>query len=196
MNARPCSGLVICPLPRLDGLEPRITTIDSGAIELTYPGRPSAPSFVPVFAAADGVIDHSDRLPGGATLQLEHPGGWATRYAELQHLLTSPQVGRRKVRVLAGDVLGHVRRSDLRLRFTMFRMTEGGWTEVDATERVHAWSLLPWFTEPAPWLLEPISPAPTPTAARGDPSLRSDVEPGGASLDRTIRSERGVLVPS
>jgi hypothetical protein len=191
VNARACSGLAICPLPRLDGLEPRITTIDAGAIELTYPGRPTAPCFVPVFAAANGVIDHSDRLPSGATLQLKHPGGWATRYTELQHLLTRPQIGRRKVRVLAGDVLGHVRRSDLRLRFTMFRMTEDGWIEVDATEPAHAWSLLPWFTEP-----EPISPAPTPPAARGDPSLRSDIEPGGAALDRTTRSERAVQVRS
>jgi hypothetical protein len=64
----------------------------------------------------------------------------------------------------------------------MFRMTEDGWIEVDAREPVHGWSLLPCFTEPAPWPIEPISPALTPTAARGDPSLRSDVEPGGAAL--------------
>lgn len=61
-------------------------------------------------------------------MDVEHAGGWMTRYAALQHLLTTPgNHRRRRARVHAGDVLGHARRSDLRVRFAVFRLTDDGW---------------------------------------------------------------------
>ena len=57
---------------------------------------------------------------------------------------------RRKVRVRAGDVLGHARRSSLRIRFGLGRLTDGDWTAVDAAEAIHTWALLPWFSQPTP----------------------------------------------
>jgi len=176
-------------LPRLDGLEPRIAAVGPGSVELSYPGRATAPSFVPVFVAMDGVVACAGRQRDGATVDLEHEGGWMTRYAALQHLLTAPADRRRRqTRVRAGEVLGHARRSDLRVRFALFRLTNDGWIAVDPIEQVRSWSLVPWFTEPT-------SRAPIQRAARGDPGGAS-AESIGAALDRTIRPKLPTLVRS
>ena len=145
----------ICPLPRLDGINPSILpTHDQartdGLIQIGYPDRTSSPDFVPVFAHQDGIITFAVRAEQGTTLCLDHPGGWSTQYSELEHVLalsTDRFRRRRKVRVRAGDVLGHLR-SSLRIRFGLSRMVDGEWMVIDPAELIHAWPVLPWFVEP------------------------------------------------
>lgn len=106
-----------------------------------------------MFAARDGVIAYAGTASGSPTICLDHAGGWSTQYAELEHVLAMPTDRfrrRRKVRVRAGDVLGHARRSSLRIRFGLERLTDGESTAVDHAEAMHTWSLLPWFIDPTP----------------------------------------------
>jgi hypothetical protein len=145
----------VCPLPRLDGVNPSfLLTRDrartDGLVQIGYRDRASSPDFVPVFAAQDGIITYAVRAEQGTTLCLDHPGGWSTQYSELEHVLalsTDRFRRRRKVRVRAGDVLGHVRGS-LQVRFGLSRLIEGEWVVIDPVEFLHAWSILPWFAEP------------------------------------------------
>jgi hypothetical protein len=145
----------IWPLPRLDGVNPAILpTHDQprtdGLVQIGYPDRTSSPDFIPVFAPQDGIIKYAVHAEQGTTLCLDHPAGWSTRYSEFVHVLALSADRcwrRRKVRVRAGDVLGHVR-SSLRIRFGLSRLFDGTWVAIDPAEVVHTWSLQPWFAEP------------------------------------------------
>jgi murein DD-endopeptidase MepM/ murein hydrolase activator NlpD len=148
----------IWPLPRLDGVAPSITSLPGQirgdrVVDLDYHGRTSSPSFVPVFAAQDGIITYAARTDRGATICLDHPGSWSTQYEELEHVLvmtTDRFRCRRKARVRAGDVLGHARRASLRIRFALSQLTDGKWVVVEPAELMHTWSVLPWFADPSP----------------------------------------------
>lgn len=155
-NASRLDRTWVWPLPRLDGIAPRILPPSKGAaadrIELGYPGRSSAPAFVPVFAARDGVIAFVGRAEGRPTICLDHAGGWSTQYAELAHVLamrTDRFQRRRKVRVRAGDVLGHARPDALRVRFALGQLVDGEWSLVDPADAMLTWALVPWFTDGA-----------------------------------------------
>lgn len=145
----------IWPLPRLDGVNPSILPTHDhvrtdGLVQIGYPDRTSSPDFVPVFAVQDGIITYAVRTDQSTTLCLDHPAGWSTQYNELEHVLalsTDRFRRRRKVRVRAGDVLGHVR-SSLRIRFGLSRLIDGEWVASDPAELIHAWPILPWFAEP------------------------------------------------
>ena len=50
----------------------------------------------------------------------------------------------------AGDVLGHARRSSLRVRFSLAQLGESDWVVADPTEPMHTWSVLPWCDESTP----------------------------------------------
>jgi hypothetical protein len=121
----------IWPLPRLDGVNPSILSQDPTSADrisqIGYPDRTSSPEFVPVFAAQDGIITYAVRAEQGTTLCLDHPVGWSTQYRDLEHVLalsTDRFRRRRKVRVQAGEVLGHLRNS-LRIRFGLTRLVDG-----------------------------------------------------------------------
>ncbi len=147
----------VWPLPRLDGAAPRILTTAGGpspdGVELGYPGRSRSPGLVPVFAAQNGVVTYASNAAGGSVLSIDHAGGWSTHYSELEHALARPTDRfrrRRKERVRAGDVIGHARRSTLRIRFGLSRLTEDGFVEQDPAVWMLAWSVLPWFAKAAP----------------------------------------------
>jgi hypothetical protein len=147
----------VWPLPRLDGVAPCVlTSIDDSSqdsVDIGYVDRCSAPSLVPVLAAHDGVITYAGTGNGSPTVCLDHAGGWSTQYADLEHVLamsTDRFRRRRKTRVRAGDVLGHARRSSLRVRFGLTQLAESGWLVTDPTEPMHTWSVVPWFAEPTP----------------------------------------------
>jgi murein DD-endopeptidase MepM/ murein hydrolase activator NlpD len=144
----------IWPLPRLDSVNPSILspgpTRTDGIIQIGYPDRSSSPEFVPVFAAQDGIITYAVRTEQSTTLCLDHPAGWSTQYGELEHVLalsTDRFRRRRKVRVRAGDVLGHVR-SSLRIRFGLSRLVDGEWAAINPAALIHTWIIQPWFAEP------------------------------------------------
>jgi hypothetical protein len=121
-------------------------------VEIGYPGRSSSPPLVPVLAARDGVITYAGSPKGCPTVCVDHPGGWSTQYADLDHALAMPTdrfCRRRKTRVRAGDVLGHARCSAPCIRFSLARLDDTGWSIVDPTAPMHTWSVLPWFAEPA-----------------------------------------------
>lgn len=147
----------VWPLPRLDGaapgiIEPAREHSPPDGIAIGYPGRSSSPCLVPVFAAQDGVVTYAGSTASGSTLCIDHVGGWSTHYSELEHLLARPTDRfrrRRKERVRAGDVVGHARRATLRIRFGLSRLTEDGCIEQDPASWMPAWSMLPWFAEPA-----------------------------------------------
>lgn len=109
-------------------------------------------SLVPVFAVQDGVVTYASNAAGRSTFSIDHAGGWSTHYSELEQVLARPTDRfrcRRKERVRAGDVIGHARRSALRIRFGLSQLTEDGCVAQDPDARMHAWSVLPWFAEPA-----------------------------------------------
>ncbi len=148
-------GPWVWPLPRLDGVAPCVlASIDEtrrDSVDIGYAGRSESPGFVPVLAAHDGVITYAGTANGSPTVCLDHAGGWSTQYADLEHVLAQPTDRfrrRRKTRVRAGDVLGHARRSSLRVRFGLARLGDSGWVIADPTEPIHTWSVLPWFDEP------------------------------------------------
>ena len=143
------------PLPRLDGASPCILTPTDpllDTIEIGYQDRSSSQERVPVLAVHDGIIPYAGTGADGATICIDHLGGWSTQYSELEHLLARPTDRfrrRRKQRVRAGDVIGYASRSELRIRFALSRLTDDGCVAVDPVASMPAWSMLPWFTEPA-----------------------------------------------
>jgi murein DD-endopeptidase MepM/ murein hydrolase activator NlpD len=142
----------IWPLPRLDGAQPRVLPPRGDRlVQLGYDDRISSSGFVPVFAPQAGVITYAVRADQRTTLCLDHPGGWSTQYGDLETvvaLATDRFSRRRKVRVRAGDILGHLRTS-LRLGFDLSRLIDGEWTTVEPSEVAHTWIAQPWFAEPA-----------------------------------------------
>jgi hypothetical protein len=147
----------VWPLPNLDGVRPCILPTQDpactdGAVLIGYPDRTSSRDLIPVFAPQDGVITFAMRADRGAELALDHPAGWSTQFKGLEHVIaasTDRFRRRRKVRVQAGEVLGHVRTS-LQLRFGLSRLVDGEWIAVDPGAVVHAWPVLPWFADSAP----------------------------------------------
>lgn len=148
----------VWPLPRLDGAAPCILAagpLPADGIDLGYADRSWSLSLVPVFAAQDGVVTYASNATGGSTLSIDHAGGWSTHYSELALVLARPTDRfrrRRKERVRAGDVIGHARRSVLRIRFGLSELTEDGCVSRDPSARLHAWAVLPWFAELTPRL--------------------------------------------
>jgi hypothetical protein len=145
----------IWPLPRLDGLAPRIlaSTRDVAPedVELGYQGRAWSLVLVPVFAAREGIVTYAGTGAHGRTVCIDHAGGWSTQYAGLGHVLTRPTDRfrkRRKERVHAGDVIGYAPRSPLRIRFSLSRWSDDACATVDPDTCMHAWSALPWFADP------------------------------------------------
>jgi hypothetical protein len=148
-------SLWVWPLPRLDGAAPCVLAaggLPADGIELGYPDRLWSPGLVPVFAAQDGIVTYASNAAGSSALSIDHAGGWSTHYSELEHVLARPIDRfrcRRKERLRAGDVIGHARRSALRIRFGLSELTDDGCVARDPAARLHAWAVLPWFAEPA-----------------------------------------------
>lgn len=191
----------IWPLPRLDGVDPTIVspsgpTQPDGVVEIGYHHRCSSPCLVPVLAVQDGIVTYAARGNQGATISVDHPGGWSTQYEHLEHVLVvTPRRRRysRKTRVRAGDVLGHAWRSPLHVRFAVSQLVEGERIAIDPMEQIRTWSVLPWFTEPdlpAPSCVQ----RPRRSLPPGSPGQLS--ESGRASMDRTIQLDLGRRVPS
>jgi hypothetical protein len=143
----------VWPVPRLDGiaphiLEPAASHAALDGVVIGYPGRSFSPNLVPVFAAQDGVVTYAGTTATGSTLCIDHEGGWSTHYSELEHLLTRPTDRfrrRRRERIRGGDVIGHVRRSTLQMRFALWQLNGDECTVQDPTAHMLGWLLLPWF---------------------------------------------------
>jgi hypothetical protein len=141
---------LICPLPRLDGVEPQICMRDTTTIELGYPGRTKVPPFVPVFAMAPGRVRREEGAPPGYVVQLTHAGDRATHYCGLGLVLALHRARRKPVGVRTGDVLGYMDRERPYIRVELLRRSPEGWRTMDPLDEVIGWSFLPWFTDPRP----------------------------------------------
>lgn len=152
----------VWPLPRIGDREPIVRSIKSGSHPhalIEYPKGYSAQSYVPVFAVHDGVITFAGKATftcEGSTFArysmcLDHPGGWSTRYGDLEHMFSLPVdrfARRRKQRVRAGDVLGYASRAPLCLSFELWRSEHDSYEPVDPAKHMPSWLVLPWNENP------------------------------------------------
>jgi murein DD-endopeptidase MepM/ murein hydrolase activator NlpD len=146
----------VWPLPGLNGTPPRLLPhVDPERvdIDLGYRDGTSLPRFVPVFAARDGAVTFVGKLAtGGYGVSIEHPGGWCTQYAGIEHMfVAATSRRRRKTRVRAGDVLGYARGTDaFRVRFALLRITDEETDEFEIVDPscLSCWLQLPWHDEP------------------------------------------------
>lgn len=151
----------VWPLPRLDGATPRVLSFwepSQGSVDIGYQDRATERSPVPVFAVQDGIVSYAATATDGALVCLDHAGGWSTQYSILEHLPIRPTDRfrrRRKERVRAGDLIGHVRRSTPRIRFALSRLVDDESATQDPFAWMTEWSMLPWFDEAAP--VDPLS---------------------------------------
>lgn len=112
LDSQPCSPSPVAPLPALNGCAPIAvpSRCKSSGIDLAY--EHEMPAFVPAFAVSNGVIAYAGKEPqGGYAMIVDHGNGWATYYANLEHMFarsTSTWARARAERVKAGDVLGYV----------------------------------------------------------------------------------------
>ncbi|MBX3156780.1 MAG: M23 family metallopeptidase [Deltaproteobacteria bacterium] len=126
--------------------------------EIVYDDHPAS-HFVPVLAVQDGVITYA----GGVTIEcagkkvrrysiaLDHPGGWSTRYGDLEHMFSMPVdrfAKRRKQRVRAGDVLGYASRDPVHVGFELWRCDDEGCGPVDPAKYLRDWLVRPWSDTP------------------------------------------------
>lgn len=151
----------VWPLPKIDDLRPSLLSdaIEAQHRSVGYETTKPLPRFVPVFAPHDGVISFAGKSTitcEGRTfnryqLWLDHAGGWATRYGNLEHMFATPTdryaTGRR-ARVRKGDVLGYASPSPLELWFELWRHDEHGFTAVDLADYLRTWTALPWSEHP------------------------------------------------
>ncbi|MEP6864085.1 MAG: hypothetical protein ABJE66_25890 [Deltaproteobacteria bacterium] len=141
----------VCPLPELNGCRPARPTLaaDGSHVELAYTDKHTLPRFVPVFAAHEGVITYAAKSGATHVICLDHPGGWSTQYANLEHMFIVPTDRfrrRRKVRVHAGDVLGYAAGPSVLIRFTLARLVDEdeACAAIDPRDHMQRWLVLPW----------------------------------------------------
>lgn len=108
-SARP-----VWPLPSLAGRDPVAIPRSPKfpGVDLAYARDDEhlMPDGVPALAVTDGAITYAGKQSFGHSLVIDHGNGWATYYANLEHMLAAPTAGRRgpRERVKAGDALGYV----------------------------------------------------------------------------------------
>ncbi|HEU0029887.1 MAG TPA: M23 family metallopeptidase [Kofleriaceae bacterium] len=133
--------------------------IDARRPNVGYETTKPLPRFVPVFAPHDGVILYAgkititceDKTFNRYQLWIDHGGGWATRYANLEHVFATPtdRFDRgRKARVRAGDVIGYANPSPLELGFELWRCDDETFGPIEPHDYMHTWIALPWSEHP------------------------------------------------
>jgi hypothetical protein len=137
----------VWPLPEVDGVAPRILTHQgspvSDRVEIGYAVDASAKEPIPVLATQSGIVAYAS----DSTLCIDHADRWSTQYDNLNHVLVWPTDRfrrRRKERVRAGDVIGHLSRSRPRLGFMLSRWTDNEFRAMDPASWMRAWSVLSW----------------------------------------------------
>lgn len=139
------------PLAPLGARQPLVVAEhanDRHAIDLGYaPTDQDGALIVPVHAAHSGTVAAALAERGSFIVVLddhEHAreAAYATRYAQLSHLrvaATDGLDGRARERVAAGDVIGFITRSPLRLRFELWRWDGRNCIPVDPYPALTSW---------------------------------------------------------
>ena len=150
---RPKQTEAVWPLPQIETVAPTIvgaaasrTTVDVG-----YVHQCALPRVVPALAVNDGIIAYAGKQHHGHAVLVDHENGWATYYANLEHVFTQPTSQRRgrAERVKTGDVLGYVGApapgKPRCLWFELWRLGDDRhYTQVDPSEHMKSWLVLPW----------------------------------------------------
>lgn len=112
------------------------------------------PNLVPAFAVRDGVIAYAGKMGDGHAMIVDHRDGWATYYADLEHMFATPtaSVVSSTERVRGGQVLGYVgapQRGQMKcLRFELWKRDDHArFDAVDPTHHLRSWALVPWTDE-------------------------------------------------
>lgn len=112
------------------------------------------PDMMPAFCVGDGVISYAGKQSHGHSLVVDHCNGWATYYANLEHMfaLTTTRGRARRERVKAGDVLGYIGAAVLGemkcLHFELWKLGEDSHFEpVESLGHMRSWRVLPWTDE-------------------------------------------------
>ena len=146
----PIRNADVWPLPSIGGELPHVEHSRDGA---SFSYEPCAnvrlPSFVPVFAVSDGVVEYAGKAHETHTMVLDHGDGDRSVYAGLAHLFVMPTTTHRlPQRVKAGDVLGYLAptsQPECALRFTLMRSDGAGhFRSIDPADAMHSWAVLPW----------------------------------------------------
>lgn len=112
------------------------------------------PDMMPAFCVGDGVITHAGKQGHGHALVVDHCNGWASYYANLEHMFALPtkrgRAGRERVR--AGDVLGYIGSAmpgEMKcLHFELWKLGDDSHFEpVESLAYMHWWRVLPWSDE-------------------------------------------------
>lgn len=126
------------------------------------------PNSVPCFAVGDGVIAHAGKQAHGYAVIVDHQNGWATYYANLEHMFAIPTnrgARARAERVKAGDVLGFVGSAQPGtmkcLHFELWKLGDDNhYANVAPLQHMASWLVLPWTDG-----LKPTDSAEFPAAA-------------------------------
>lgn len=172
----------VWPLPSLNGRDPVV--IERGSkfpgLDLAY-ARPNEteliakyplgpngtathfmPDLLPTFCVGDGVITYAAKQSHAYALVVNHDNGWATYYANLEHMFAMPTTRRRArvERVKAGDVLGYVGSAlpgEMKcLHFELWKLGDDShFAPVESLHFMRSWHVLPWTDE----RMAPMAPA-------------------------------------
>ena len=148
----------VWPLPSLTGSTPIVVPSDPkcAGLELAYADI-LVPDMTPAFAVGDGIITYAGKQLHGYAIVIDHKNGWASYYANLQHMFALPTnrgTRARAERVKTADVIGTIGaampEAPRRLHFELWRLgPHGHYEPVDALAIMRGWLVLPWAIERA-----------------------------------------------
>jgi murein DD-endopeptidase MepM/ murein hydrolase activator NlpD len=110
------------------------------------------PSSIPAFCVSDGEVTYAGEMGQSHAVIVDHGNGWATYYANLEHLFVTPTRRARKATyVKSGDALGFVGALEpggfKRLHFELWKSEKNYFVDRDPTKYLPDWRLLPLRSE-------------------------------------------------
>jgi len=137
------------PLGLLGEREPIVlaehVTAERRSVDLGYEPRSfDAQLYVPVYAVQDGEVMFAGQTKSGFAVSIDHGWrDWATYYAHMSTSFIAPyhgQSGRKRQRLLGGDVIGYAAKSPIHVRFELWNWTDDrGFVPVDPIDQMAQW---------------------------------------------------------
>lgn len=164
VRSLPIRNANVWPLPSIGGDLPRADHTRDG-VSFSYEPSPAMrlPSFVPVFAVSDAVIEYAGKAHDTHTIVLDHGDGHRSVYAGLAHMFVMPTTTHRlPQRVKAGDVLGYLgpaTQAVCVLRFSLLKRDAAGhFSSIDPAGALESWAVLPWADDrTSPPAVQPLA---------------------------------------
>jgi hypothetical protein len=156
------------PLPELNGRAPiQLDSWKRGGIDLAYARRSETdliatypagsttgttthfmPPSIPAFCVIDGEVTYAGEMAHSHAIIVDHGNGWATYYANLEHMFVTPTRRARKATyVKSGDALGFVGAAQPGgfkcLHFELWKSENNLFVDRDPTKYMPDWRLVP-----------------------------------------------------